>query len=136
MQPEAVSMTKGELGQKLKERRCALNRSISEMTQLTGIKPEYIEAIELGLIDQALSPTYARGFTKQYASALGLSAEKLLRENHIVFDGFKREFSYGISSVEARSIKVANGRLKPTIVWGGLTLLAGGVVWFFLRLIG
>lgn len=129
-------MSKGELGVKLKERRCSLNRSIDEMTQITGIKPEYIEAIESGLLDQALSPTYARGFTKQYANALGFSAEKMLRENHIVFGGFKRDFSYGISSVEARSVKVASGRFGPVIIWGALGLVALSVVWLFFRLIG
>ncbi|NGP44068.1 helix-turn-helix domain-containing protein [Bacillaceae bacterium SIJ1] len=73
-----------ELGQYLREQRQAQGISLEELQRTTKIQARYLEAIEEGHYDALPGQFYARAFVRQYAEALGLSAEE-------VFQAYEKE---------------------------------------------
>lgn len=54
--------------------------SVNQVSEQLHIRVKYIEAIERGELDELPSKVYAKGYIRNYASFLGLNAEKVLAE--------------------------------------------------------
>jgi cytoskeleton protein RodZ len=68
----------GSVGAQLRQAREARGMSIDGVGQAIKLAPRQVAAIEADAFDQLLSPTYARGFIRNYASLIGLDAQALL----------------------------------------------------------
>jgi transcriptional regulator with XRE-family HTH domain len=72
-------MTLEEFGQELRTQRAARNVSLIDIASETRINQRFLEAIERGSFS-ALPQAYIRAFLREYASAVGLSPEDVLRQ--------------------------------------------------------
>jgi len=74
-------------GERLREAREAQGLSLSDIAGRTRVPIRHLEAIEEGRFDTMPSPTYAIGFAKTYARAVGLDereiADELRRNPHL-----------------------------------------------------
>lgn len=125
------------VGELLSKKRKELNLSLKEAENSTSIRITYLQALEDGEMHKLISPVYAQGFFKQYASLLGLDAEQIIRDNAVVF--FRpdvQEFDYGIGTLEGRGNPGGGVKWFPNLVWVlafvGVLLIA----WYFARLLG
>lgn len=92
-----------QLGELLKLRREGLNISLKEAENATSIRMSYLTSIEEGRPEKLISPVYAEGFVKQYATFLGLDGEKIIKEYpHLFKRGADPQFDYGIGTLEVR----------------------------------
>jgi cytoskeleton protein RodZ len=66
------------VGAQLRQAREARGMSIESVSNAIKLAPRQVEAIESDDFGQLLSPTYARGFIRNYASLIGLDAQSLL----------------------------------------------------------
>lgn len=66
------------VGAQLRQAREARGMSIESVSSAIKLAPRQVEAIESDDFGQLLSPTYARGFIRNYASLIGLDAQSLL----------------------------------------------------------
>lgn len=93
-----------KLGQQFIDQRLEKKLSLKEVESATSIRIAYLEAIEQGAMEKLISPIYAQGFVKQYATFLGLDADKIISENSEIFrKPIQQEFSYGIGTLESRN---------------------------------
>jgi cytoskeletal protein RodZ len=76
-----------KVGQKFHQERIRRGLSIEDVAKATKIRPSFITAIERGEYHKIPSPSYAKGFVRNYAEFLGLSAKETLAL-------FRREFDY------------------------------------------
>src|SRR5688572_30562954 len=78
----------GTVGEKLRQARERSGRTIREMSDLTKIRSDHLEALESGEYHAFSAPVYIRGFVRSYAGALKLNvAETLLElDNELVQD--------------------------------------------------
>jgi transcriptional regulator with XRE-family HTH domain len=119
-----------EIGSLLKKKREEMNISLKEVETSTSIRMTYLQAIEEGDFSKLISPIYAQGFIKQYASYLGMDGEAFLRDRQPLFaQPTPHEFAYGIGTLESRGNP---GRVKgvPNLLWiaGFATLILGAIV--------
>lgn len=122
------------IGENLKQRRNQLKLSLKEAENATSIRMVYLEALEEGEASKLISPVYAQGFFKQYASLLGLDGERIVKENPEVFNrALPQEFSYGIGTLEVRGNPGAGVKWFPNAVWIILGILALGLTWYLLK---
>lgn len=63
----------------LKKTRMEKNLTLEEISAQTKIQLHILTALEEGHLDEFRSPTYTRGFLRQYAKALGLDQNEVLR---------------------------------------------------------
>lgn len=68
------------IGKQLRSQRESLDLSLQEIEQHTHLRIRYLKALEAGNIDALPSPVQGKGMLNNYASFLGLDAEKLLLE--------------------------------------------------------
>ncbi len=116
------------LGAMLQERRKELNLTLKEVENATSIRTSYLQAIEDGDMTKLISPIYARGFAKQYATFIGLDGDRIVNEHADVFKGVSaQEFSYGIGTLEKRGHPGSHVKWLPNAIWTGA---------FFLLLVG
>ncbi len=66
-----------QLGAELRARRQSLGWELADLAGSLRIRQSYLEAIEAGRIGDLPGITYALGFVRAYASALGLSGEQM-----------------------------------------------------------
>ena len=128
------------IGELLRQRRTEMNVSLQEAESATSIRVNYLQAIEEGHTDKLISPVYAQGFIRQYASFLGLDGDSMIRNNPELFARSKREpeFSYGIGTLEARGHPGSGVKWLPSAVWVisfGLLLFIAWVVAHYLEVI-
>ena len=126
------------IGEIFRLKREEMHLSFKEIENATSIRISYLQAIEEGRITHCLSSAYALGFTRQYASFLGIDAEQLAREYP---DSFrlpqeKQDFAYGIGTLEMRSSPQAAGRWMPNVVWGIGFVALLFATWYFARFMG
>lgn len=69
-----------EIGDKLRQAREKKNISINEIQERTKIRLRYLEAIESGNLEIIPGEVYRKGFITNYANAVGLDSEELIRE--------------------------------------------------------
>lgn len=70
----------GTLGEKLRQARERSGRSIREMSDVTKIRTDHLEALEIGNYNTFTAPIYIRGFVRSYAGALKLNVPEMLAE--------------------------------------------------------
>ncbi len=77
--PEAAAAKTpaARLGAQLRETRLGLGWELPDLAASLRIRREYLEAIEAGRMSDLPGTTYALGFVRIYASALGLSGEQM-----------------------------------------------------------
>lgn len=127
---------KHSIGEVFKQRRKEMNLSLKEAENATSIRITYLQAIEDGEFNKLISPVYAQGFLKQYASFLGIDGEKIVRENPEAFNrATAQEFSYGIGTLEMRGNPGAGVKWFPNLIWiftfGLMLIVAWALARFF-----
>lgn len=122
------------LGELLRQKRKELNVSLKEVENATSIRVTYLQALEDGEMQRLLSPVYAQGFFKQYASFLGLDGDSLVRENYSVFQRPEtQEFAYGIGTLEMRNHPGDGIKWFPNLLWMIALLSVLAVSWYAAR---
>lgn len=126
-----------KVGELLQAKRKEMHLSLKEVENATSIRQNYLQAIEEGKISQYLSPAYAMGFFKQYASFLGFDGEKVLKDYsaHFRHPTEKQEFIYGIGTLEVRNGPQSGKRL-PSLLWGVVVIGVFIAAWYFGKAIG
>ncbi len=126
------------LGDTLKTKRHELRLSLKEVENGTSIRSSYLQAIEEGTIHEHIAGVYAQGFTKQYASFLGLEVDHLMRDNPAAFKmpGEKHEFAYGIGTLEMRGSQGGGVKWLPNLLWAGLSAVVLVLAWFLAKFLG
>jgi cytoskeletal protein RodZ len=116
------------IGETFKKRRSERNISLKEAENATSIRMTYLHSIEEGEVSKLISPVYAQGFVRQYATYLGLDGEKIIKENPEIFNRQQeQEFSYGIGTLEMRGNPGSGVKWMPNALW----VLASVIVVFF-----
>lgn len=122
------------LGETLKQKRNEKSLSLKEIENATSIRMSYIQAIEEGNFKKLISPIYAQGFIRQYASFLGIDGETIIREHHEFFQRQEdQEFSYGIGTLETRGNPGARVKWVPNALWVGGFVFVIVAAWYFAR---
>jgi len=124
-------------GDLLRNKRKEMNLSLKEAENATSIRIVYLQALEEGEMNKLISPIYAQGFYKQYASFLGLDGEQIVRDNPKVFNRpGGQEFAYGIGTLEGRGNPGAGVKWFPNAMWilGFVIVLASA--WYVARFLG
>lgn len=123
-----------ELGETLRQRRKEMNLSLKEVENATSIRMTYLQALEEGDMHKLISPIYAQGFFKQYASFLGLEGEQLFRQHADIFNRAEvQDFAYGIGTLEMRSNPGAGIKWIPNALWILAFILTILVAWYFAK---
>ena len=106
------------IGEMLQQRRKELNLSLKDVENGTCIRINYLQAIEEGHMEKLISPIYAQGFAKQYATFIGLDGERIIAENIEVFKKNQpQDFIYGIGTLEPRGNPGASVKWVPSALW-------------------
>jgi len=122
------------LGDIFKQRRKEMSLSLKEAENATSIRMTYLQAIEDGEMSKLISPVYAQGFIKQYASFLGIDGEKLIKDHAVFFSRPQtQEFSYGIGTLEMRGNPSAGVKWLPNAVWICTVLFMLVLAWYFAK---
>ena len=124
-------MTLDEIGRTLKTERKRQKLSLEDVYSTTKIGVDILRAIEEGNPDDLPPFVYARGFVRNYAGFLGLSAEELVRD----FDSaMQEEAGPGISNSgrhaggkEQENYRRDRFRTRMSVVWIVLLLIL--LVW-------
>lgn len=125
------------VGDLLRHRRKEMNLSLKEAENATSIRMPYLLALEEGEMHKLISPIYAQGFFKQYASFLGIDGELIVRENPGVFSRAEvQEFAYGIGTLEGRGNPGGGVKWFPNALWVLAFVLVLMAAWYFARLLG
>jgi len=115
-------------------RRKELNLSLKEVENATSIRTQYLAAIEEGDFQKLISPVYAQGFVKQYASFLGLDGEQILTEHAAIFrQPIEQNFAYGIGTLEMRGNPGSSVKWVPNALWIGAFALVLFFAYFLAR---
>jgi len=117
-------------GEKLRDARIAQGLDVADLAARTRIPTRHVEAIEDGDYSRLPSQTYATGFTKACARALGLDETELAREVRAeLAQSWDREPTVQTYDVSEPARAPSSG-----VVWGGIAaavlLLAIIGVWF------
>src|SRR5688500_12431437 len=105
------------IGDTFKQRRKEMNLTLKEVENGTSIRLSYLQCIEEGEMGKLISPVYAQGFIKQYASFLGIDGDRMIKDNIEVFRPEAQEFSYGIGTLEVRGNPGAGVKWFPNAIW-------------------
>jgi len=133
----AHSQETKKVGELLFDRRKELNLSLKEAENATSIRIVYLQALEEGEMGKLISPVYAQGFYRQYASFLGLDGDQIVRENPQVFNRHgSQEFVYGIGTLEGRGNPGGGVKWFPNAVWILAFLLVFATAWYVARALG
>lgn len=123
-----------KLGDTLKQKRKERNLSLKEVENATSIRMNYLHSIEEGDLNKLISPVYAQGFIRQYATFLGLDSEHIIRDNPEIFNRQEdQEFSYGIGTLESRGNPGAGVKWVPNAVWIAVFVVVVVSAWYFAR---
>ncbi|MGZ3633664.1 MAG: helix-turn-helix domain-containing protein [Parachlamydiaceae bacterium] len=119
------------IGELFKQRRKELNLSLKEVENATSIRMSYLQSIEEGEVQKLISPVYAQGFVKQYATFLGIDGDKIIKEHPNIFNqATPQEFSYGIGTLEVRGNPGAGIKWFPNALWVLVTAAILTLAWF------
>ncbi|WP_213357950.1 helix-turn-helix domain-containing protein [Chlamydiifrater phoenicopteri] len=128
------------LGDAFRRTREEKGLSLREVESAISIRVHCLEAIESGCLGKLISPVYARGFIKKYASFLGLDGEQMLRDHPYVLkllDEFTSkdaelvfELGFGSRSTPGRDVKWLPGAAKIA-----LSVIGAAILWWFISII-
>lgn len=125
-----------QIGEMFGQRRKDLNLSLKEVENATSIRASYLQAIEEGQMEKLISPIYAQGFVKQYASFLGLDGERIVSENNEIFrQPIDQDFAYGIGTLEMRGNPGTHVKWMPNTVWLSAFFLLLLAAYYFARVL-
>ena len=123
-----------QVGETLKHRRNEMNLSLKEAENATSIRLTYLQAIEEGEMNKLISPVYAQGFIKQYASFLGIDGDQIVKDfPEIFYRPENQDFAYGIGTLEMRGNPSAGVKWFPNSIWGIAFLVVLVAAWYFAR---
>lgn len=124
----------GSIGELFKQKRQEMNLSLKEIENATSIRVAHLQAIEEGDMSKLISPVYAQGFVRQYATYLGIDADKVIKDYAPQFQRpDPQDFAYGIGTLEMRGNPGGGVKWLPNLVW---ILISVGVVvgaWYLAR---
>lgn len=121
-------------GNLFKQRRKEMNLSLKEAENATSIRMGYLQSIEEGDLIKLISPVYAQGFVRQYASFLGIDGDRIIRENTELFNRPDAlEFCYGIGTLEMRGNPSAGVKWFPNVLWFAAIILLCVIGWYFAK---
>ncbi len=122
------------IGESLQQRRKEMNLSLKEAENATSIRIAYLQALEEGEISKLISPVYAQGFFKQYATFLGMDGDRIVREHPENFNRTEvQDFAYGIGTLEVREKPGAGIKWFPNAVWIILFILTLLAAWYLAK---
>lgn len=127
------------LGDIFRQRRQEKSISFKEVENATSIRINFLEAIESGQLGKLISPIYAQGFIKKYATFLELDGESLIQQHPAVLKVLtekpqeKQDFTFGISSIEVRGTPGGEVKWLPNLLWVGLSVAIILSAWFLAR---
>lgn len=125
------------VGELLHQRRKEMNLSLKEAENATSIRMVYLQALEDGAMHKLISPVYAQGFFRQYASFLGMDGEKIVREHPAIFNRHGvQEFDYGIGTLEGRGHPGGGIKWFPNALWIVTFVLVLVTAWYVSRYLG
>jgi cytoskeletal protein RodZ len=126
-----------EIGDILRQKRKQMNISLKEAENATSIRMVYLQALEEGEMEKLISPVYAQGFFKQYASFLGIDGESITREKPYIFNRAEtQEFAYGIGTLEVRGNPGASVKWFPNAMWVLAFIGVALVAWYVAKFAG
>ena len=106
------------VGEQFKQRRKEMNLSLKEVENATSIRMNYLHSIEEGEVNKLISPVYAKGFVRQYASFLGMDGNAVIEEHPRIFNRVApQEFAYGIGTLEVRGNPGTAVKWFPNAAW-------------------
>lgn len=119
-------------GEIFRSKRKERNISLREVENATSIRISYLQAIENAAIDQLISPVYAQGFVRQYATFLGLDGESILKDYHHLFrKPEEQEFAYGIGTLEKRHNSSSSAKSFTHILWALAFIVGFAAAYYF-----
>ena len=126
------------IGSILRAKRKELNLTLKEIENSTSIRAGYLEAIEEGTVYQYISHVYAEGFMKQYANAIGIDMEEIIREHPHTFrmPQEKHEFSYGIGTLEVRGSMGGGVKWFPNLLWAIASAVVLVIAFYIAKYLG
>lgn len=77
--PDLTAAEATRLGEELREARMALGVSVADMAERIRIRRVYLIALEEGRLKELPGQAYVVGFLRNYANALGLNTDEVLR---------------------------------------------------------
>lgn len=92
--PEVPTVDAARLGEELRDARLALGASIEDMAGQLRIRRVYLIALEEGRLKDLPSPAYAIGFVRNYAAALGLDVNDMVRRFREAASGRKHDLVF------------------------------------------
>lgn len=115
---DTLNKSMQEIGDLLRQRRKELNLSLKEAENATSIRMAYLQSLEDGQLEKLISPIYAQGFFRQYASFLGMDGEKIVRDHPEIFNRPEpQDFAYGIGTLEMRGNPGGGVKWFPNLMW-------------------
>ncbi len=124
------------IGETFKQRRKERNITLKDAENATSIRVSYLTSIEEGDVSKLISPVYAQGFVKQYATFLGMDGDKIVKDYPSLFNRAEaQEFSYGIGTLEVRGNPGAGVKWFPNAVWVLASVAVLFVAWYVARLL-
>lgn len=126
-----------DIGEMLRKKRNEMNASLKEAENATSIRINYLLALEEGEMNKLISPVYAQGFFKQYASFLGIDGDKIIRDNPSLFTRPEsQEFAYGIGTLEVRGNPGSNVKWFPNAIWVLAFIGVSLAAWYLAKFMG
>lgn len=124
-QPTASGMT---LGSKLREARLNQGLSTEQVAERLNLRRAVIENLESDHFDTGVSPTFTKGYVKQYAKLMGLELEPLLKQ----FDDVVGISEAKLNSFSRRTMREATDHRWVYVTYLVATVIvASVVVWWF-----
>lgn len=124
-----------ELGEVLKKARLEKKMSLDEIQEQTKIRKRYLEALEEGDYDVLPGKFYVRAFIKNYAEAIGLDADEVLKYYHDDIPNLERKVEEVIPARKPQRIRSSSSEklskvLVNLLLWGFFILIIV-VVWYY-----
>ena len=130
----------GEIGAVLKKQRERLGFTIPNVEEQIYIPGRYLEAIEIGSLEELPSTVQGKGMVKNYAEFLGLDPEPLLLSYADVLKSRLEKTRSEISEGKPRSglfVWLKRFFANPTLLWAAVMILITTVsIWAGLLILG
>lgn len=117
------------IGERLKRAREARAMTLDEVASQTRIPMRHLQHIELGEWDALPAPTYAIGFTRNYASAVGLDGPAIANELRDEIGGPRRRTQAAEYYEPADPARVPPKSLVIGVIVAILLLVGAYVLW-------